>query len=52
VALIYSYLILKAAEWLWQRSAPARWPGLYAVHPQLFPAWRRALGVEPGTKAS
>ena len=39
VALAYSYFILKAAEWLWQRQAPARWPELHAAHPRLFPAW-------------
>jgi undecaprenyl-diphosphatase len=45
VAFIYSFLILKAAEWLWQRHAPGRWPKLYAAHPVLFPAWTRVLGV-------
>jgi undecaprenyl-diphosphatase len=45
VALIYSFLILKAAEFLWQKHAPNRWPHLYEAHPVLFPSWRRVLRV-------
>jgi undecaprenyl-diphosphatase len=43
VALIYSFLILKAAEWLWQRYAPQKCPELHAAHPVLFPPWARVL---------
>jgi undecaprenyl-diphosphatase len=39
VATCYSYFIVKAAEWLWQRFAPVRCPKLYARHPRLFPLW-------------
>jgi undecaprenyl-diphosphatase len=45
VALIYSFLILKAAEFLWQKRAPGRWPRLYATHPRLFPSWAGVLRV-------
>jgi len=45
VALIYTFFILKAAEWLWQKYAPGNWPKLYAGHPRLFPAWERVLGM-------
>ncbi len=45
VSLIYSFFILKAAEWLWQRYAPGRWPKLYAAQPVLFPSWARVLKV-------
>ena len=45
VSFIYSFLIIKAAEWLWQRYAPKRWPKLYAAHPVLFPPWARVLKV-------
>ena len=45
VSLIYSYLIIKAAEWLWQRHASGTWPKLYAAHPVLFPSWARVLRV-------
>ncbi len=53
VSLIYSFLILKAAEWLWQRHAPRKWPNLYAAHPVLFPPWARVLRVaqSPGAVA-
>jgi undecaprenyl-diphosphatase len=37
VALCYSYFIVKAAEWLWQKWAPKFFPSLYAHHPRLFP---------------
>jgi undecaprenyl-diphosphatase len=37
VALGYSYFIVKGAEFLWQRFAPKKWPGLYARHARLFP---------------
>lgn len=47
VAILYSFLILKAAEALWQRIAPPKWPRLYAAHPVLFPPWARALRVTP-----
>jgi undecaprenyl-diphosphatase len=36
VAIVYSYFIVKAAEHLWQRHAPRRWPELYRAHPRLF----------------
>jgi undecaprenyl-diphosphatase len=39
VAVVYSYFICQAAEWLWQRHAPKKCPGLYAKHPLLFPLW-------------
>jgi undecaprenyl-diphosphatase len=39
VALVYSYFIVKGAEWLWQRFAPGWWPRLYERHPRLFPLW-------------
>jgi len=39
VAFVYSYFIVKLAEWLWQRLAPGRFPRLYAAHPRLF--WRK-----------
>lgn len=39
VALIYSYAICRAAEWLWQRYAPEKCPRLFAAHPVLFPLW-------------
>ncbi len=45
VAILYAFFILKAAEWLWQRFAPARWPKLYAAHPLLFPRWAGALKI-------
>ena len=45
VALIYAFFIIKAAEWLWQKVAPEKWPKLYATHPSLFPAWGRVLRV-------
>ena len=52
VALIYSFLILKAAESLWQKHAPDRWPNLYAAHPVLFPSWAGACAglTRPGRK--
>jgi len=37
VALVYSYFIVKGAEYLWQRFAPGRFPALHAKHPRLFP---------------
>jgi hypothetical protein len=37
VAIVYSYFIVKGAEWLWQQVAAARWPELYRRHPRLFP---------------
>ncbi len=37
VAICYSYCIVWAAERLWQRFAPEKWPALYARHPRLFP---------------
>jgi undecaprenyl-diphosphatase len=43
VSLFYSYFILKLAEWLWQKYAPAKCPRLYAAHPVLFPAWPKLL---------
>jgi len=43
VSLFYSYFILKLAEWLWQKYAPAKFPRLYAAHPVLFPAWPKLL---------
>jgi len=52
VAVLYSYFILKTAEWLWQRHAPDQWPKLYTAHPALFPAWARALAVTRPTPAS
>jgi len=45
VALIYAFFIIKGAEWLWQKIAPAKWPKLYALHPRLFPSWGRVLRV-------
>ena len=45
VALIYAFFIIKAAEWLWQKIAPGKWPKLYATHPRLFPSWGRVLRV-------
>jgi undecaprenyl-diphosphatase len=45
VSLIYSFFIIKAAEWLWQKLAPEKWPKLYAAHPRLFPPWGRVLGM-------
>lgn len=39
VAIVYSYFILKAAEWLWQRYAPQKYPAFHAKHPRLFPLW-------------
>ncbi|HEX4139057.1 MAG TPA: phosphatase PAP2 family protein [Candidatus Methylacidiphilales bacterium] len=45
VSLIYSFFIIKAAEWLWQLHAPGRWPKLYAAHPVLFPSWAPVLKV-------
>lgn len=39
VAIVYSYFILKAAEWLWQRYAPQKCPAFHAKHPRLFPLW-------------
>jgi undecaprenyl-diphosphatase len=39
VAIVYSYFIVKAAEWLWQRFGPGGWPELYRRHPLLFPLW-------------
>ena len=39
VALIYSYLICRAAAWLWRKYAPQKCPGLYTKHPVLFPLW-------------
>jgi undecaprenyl-diphosphatase len=47
VALIYSFLILRAAEWFWQKYAPQKWPGLYAAHPVLFTAWPKLLRGKP-----
>jgi undecaprenyl-diphosphatase len=53
VALIYAFFIIKAAEWLWQKIAPGKWPKLYAAHPRLFPLWGRVLGVgRPAPAAS
>jgi undecaprenyl-diphosphatase len=52
VSLIYSFLILKAAEWLWQRHAPGKWPKLYAAHPVLFPSWARILRVTRSAPAA
>jgi undecaprenyl-diphosphatase len=39
VAIVYSYFIVKAAEWLWQRFASRRFSALYLRHPRLFPLW-------------
>jgi undecaprenyl-diphosphatase len=39
VAIVYSYLILKTAAWLWRKYAPQKWPQLAAKHPVLFPLW-------------
>ena len=39
VALAYSYFIVKAGEWLWQRLAPSCCPQLFARHRRLFPLW-------------
>ncbi len=47
VAILYSFFILKAAEWLWQKVAPVVWLRLYKAHPVLFPPWARALRVAP-----
>ena len=52
VALIYAFFIIKAAEWLWQKIAPGKWPKLYATHPRLFPSWGRVLRVGPAPEAS
>jgi undecaprenyl-diphosphatase len=52
VAFIYSYLILKAAEWLWQKYGPEACPKLCAAHPLLFPAWSRVLKVARATTPS
>jgi undecaprenyl-diphosphatase len=41
VALIYSYFICRAADWLWQCYAPAKFPRLHAAHPILFPQWKK-----------
>lgn len=38
VAILYSYVIVKAMQGLWQKYAPQKWPLLYAAHPVLFPA--------------
>jgi undecaprenyl-diphosphatase len=46
VAIVYSYFIVKAAEWLWQRVTRARGPGLYARHPRLFPLWPGLLRLD------
>ena len=51
VALIYAFFIIKAAEWLWQKYAPGKWPKLYAAHPCLFPAWGHVLRVGPRPEA-
>jgi undecaprenyl-diphosphatase len=48
VAIVYSYFIVKAAEWLWQLIAPRHWPRLYARHPRLFPLWPGLLRLRPG----
>jgi undecaprenyl-diphosphatase len=45
VSFIYTFLILKTAEWLWQRYAAQCCPKLYGAHPVLFPAWARVLGA-------
>jgi undecaprenyl-diphosphatase len=45
VSLLYTFFILKTAEWLWQKYGPARWPKLHAAHPVLFPSWARVLNV-------
>ena len=52
VALIYAFFIIKAAEWLWQKIAPGKWPKLHATHPRLFPSWGRVLRVGPAPEAS
>jgi len=36
VAIVYSYFILKGAEWAWRWWAPGRWPEVFARHPRLF----------------
>ncbi len=46
VAILYSWFIIKAAEWLWQRYAPQKCPKLYAAHPMLFPLWQDWLRVK------
>jgi undecaprenyl-diphosphatase len=43
VALFYSYFILKAAEWLWRKYGPSKFPRLHAAHPVLFPCWPTLL---------
>ena len=43
VSLYYSYFILKTAEWLWRKVAPANFPRLYAAHPVLLPHWPNLL---------
>ena len=43
VALFYSYFILKAAEWLWQKYGLRKCPQLYEKHPVLFQGWPKLL---------
>lgn len=47
VAIVYSYFIVKGAEWLWQRFAPRRCPELYLRHSRLFPLWPGLLRRRP-----
>jgi undecaprenyl-diphosphatase len=41
VAIIYAFLIMKVAAWLWRRYAPPQWPQLFAMHPLLFPLYEK-----------
>jgi undecaprenyl-diphosphatase len=52
VALVYSYFIVKAAEYLWQRLAPGRFPRLYSAHPRLFPRLALLHSPRRGTPAT